>query len=245
MSPAKPSNSENRTCWGIVPAAGIGKRMQSEVPKQYLTIEGRSVLEHSLLNLCEVPALSGIVVCIHARDSHWSKLSIRHSKLLGTVTGGETRAESVMNGVRFLRQRGNPEDWVVVHDAVRPCVGPESIQGLIDNVHSDDGGLLAVPVTDTVKKVNANHRVDVSIDRDSLWLAQTPQFFKLGLLEHALNRALSDHAPITDEASAMEYEGYHPKVIRGTFDNIKVTTPDDLVLASFYLHQRAAVGKPS
>jgi 2-C-methyl-D-erythritol 4-phosphate cytidylyltransferase len=177
--------------------------MRSEVPKQYLAIEGRSVLEYSLLNLWEVPTLSGIVVCIHAQDSHWRKLGLRHSKLLGTVTGGETRAESVINGISFLRQRGDPEDWVVVHDAVRPCVWPERIQGLIENVHSDDGGLLAVPVTDTVKKVNPDHRVDRSVDRESLWLAQTPQFFKLGLLEQALGRAVSDHAPVTDEASAI------------------------------------------
>jgi 2-C-methyl-D-erythritol 4-phosphate cytidylyltransferase len=158
--------------------------------------------------------------------------------------GGETRAESVINGVRFLRQRGDPEDWVLVHDAVRPCIWPESIQTLIENVHSDDGGLLAVPVTDTVKKVSPNHRVDLSINRESLWLAQTPQFFKLGLLEQALSRALSDHAPITDEASAMEYDGYHPKVIRGYADNIKITTPDDLTLASFYLRQRTTIGQP-
>ncbi len=243
MSPAKPSNSETRTCWGIVPAAGIGKRMRSEVPKQYLKIKGRSVLEYALSQLWEVPALSGIVVCIHARDSHWCKLSIRHSKLLGTVTGGKTRAESVINGVRFLRQCGDPEDWVLVHDAVRPCVRSDSIQTLIENVHSDDGGLLAVPVTDTVKKVNPKHRVDLSINRESLWLAQTPQFFKLGLLEQALNRAVSDHAFITDEASAMEYDGYHPKVVRGSVDNIKLTIPEDLILASFYLHQRTTIGQ--
>lgn len=245
MSPAEPRNSATRTCWGVVPAAGIGERMRSEVPKQYLTIAGRSVLEHALSQLWDIPALRGIVVCIHARDARWRKLKMRHSKLLGTVTGGETRAESVLNGVRFLRKRADPEDWVLVHDAVRPCVLPESIQRLIDNVHADDGGLLAVPVTDTVKKVDTSHHVDRSISRESLWLAQTPQFFKLGLLEQALGRALFDHASITDEASAMEYDGYHPKVIRGSLDNIKVTTPDDLVLASFYLRQRRAIGQPS
>lgn len=201
-------------------------------------------MEYALSQLWDVSALSGVVVCIHARDEHWCKLSIRHSKLLGTVTGGETRAESVINGVRFLRQRGDPEDWVLVHDAVRPCVWPENIQTLIENVHCDDGGLLAVPVTDTVKKVNSKQCVDLSIDRESLWLAQTPQFFKLGLLEQALTCALTDRASITDEASAMEYVGYHPKVIRGTLDNIKVTSPDDLILASYYLRQRHATNQP-
>ncbi len=238
MLPADAIIPKNRTCWGIVPAAGIGKRMSTEIPKQYLTIAGRSILEYSLSQLWEVSELAGIVVCIDVRDPHWDNLGIRHPKLLGTAMGGATRAESVINGVRFLQTRGDPEDWVLVHDAVRPFASLKSIQALINNVHDNDGGLLAVPVTDTVKKVAPNQRVDRSVNRESLWLAQTPQFFKLGLLERALSHALRDGVSITDEASAMEYDGYHPKVVRGNLDNIKVTTPDDLVLASFYLHQR-------
>ncbi len=243
MPPAKPGVTTIRTCWAIVPAAGIGKRMKSETPKQYLTIEGRSVLEHTLTHLWQAPSVNGIVVCIHAQDTHWGKLELRHPKLLGAVAGGDTRAESVLNGLRFLQQRTGPEDWVLVHDAVRPCVRPQSVETLISSVHTDDGGLLAVPVTDTVKKVNFDHRVELSIDRDSLWLAQTPQLFKMRLLEQALNRALADGVIITDEASAMEYVGYHPKVVTGTSENIKVTAPADLSLASFYLRQRAPVGQ--
>ena len=212
--------------------------MQSDVPKQYLTIDGRTILEYSLSRLLELPCIKGTVVCIHAEDARWPNLRIQHRKLLGATTGGDTRAESVMNGLCFLQNLGSPNDWVLVHDGVRPCVTRDNIQTLVDEVRLEIGGLLAVPITDTVKRVDRNRRVNASISREQLWLAQTPQLFKLGPLQRALSHALTKNASITDEASAMELDGHRPKVIRGRLDNIKVTTPEDLDLVSYYLHKQ-------
>lgn len=212
--------------------------MKSDVPKQYLAIQGKSVLEHAITQLGDVPGIRGVLVCIAPDDAYWRRLGINHPKLLGTVTGGVTRAESVMNGLRGLAQYASRTDWVLVHDAVRPCVRTDSIQALMEQASSDVGGLLAVPIMDSIKREDENGRVANSVDREGLWLAQTPQLFRIELLQRALQQATVDNVNVTDEAGAVEHLGYRPRLVLGRRDNIKITEPHDLELAAQYLRMQ-------
>ena len=225
--------------WAVVPAAGVGKRMQADRPKQYLEIAGRPLIEYAISQLMADPHIEGVVVAISADDEYWPALEIALDKPLWVVEGGVERCHSVLNALQELATRANEEDWVLVHDAARPCVRAEDITHLITKLTNDDvGGLLAVPVRDTMKRAGTNQRVITTEDREGLWHALTPQMFRFGKLRHALEQALEDESLVTDEASAMELAEYEPLLVEGHADNIKVTRPEDLALAAFYLQQQ-------
>lgn len=220
----------------MVPAAGVGARVGSDRPKQYLTLARRTVIEHSLARLLDHPVITGAVVAISTNDTYWAGLQYRHAKPVLVVAGGRERCDSVLNALRVLKDIAGNHDWVLVHDAARPCVRAADINNLIHLCREHPvGGILAIPVMDTIKRVDAAGVIDATIDRSSLWRAQTPQMFRLGALHGALEQALDAGAVVTDEASAMEWDGQWPLLVEGCADNIKITRPEDLALAEFYL----------
>ncbi len=224
--------------WAVVPAAGIGMRMGADVPKQYLKLGDRTVLEHSLAALCTVPALSGIVVALAEDDPYWPDLHPDLPCPLYTAPGGAERAESVLNALDILCERAADDDWVLVHDAARPCVRTADLNRLVTALRDDPvGGLLAVPVRDTMKQADAEQRCSATVDRSRLWHALTPQMFRVGALRDALRAAAASGVVVTDDASAMEQAGLRPRLIEGHADNLKITRPEDLALAEFYLRQ--------
>ena len=183
-----------------------------------------------------IEQIAGIVVALAAEDQYWTQFHYHDRFKVETVTGGEERCESVLKCLRALKDRAQPNDWVLVHDVARPCISADDVRNLIDTLVDDDvGGLLAVRVVDTLKREEANGRVQKTVDRSGIWRAQTPQMFRLGMLCDALETALADNEAVTDEAAAIEYLGYKPRLIEGPESNIKVTVPSDLTLASFYL----------
>ena len=219
----------------VLPAAGIGSRMQSELPKQYLTIEGKTLLEHAINALLRSPRVRKVVVAISPQDTFFAQLPIAQDPRIQVVTGGAQRADSVMAG---LKEAGDAE-WVLVHDAARPCLHHDCLTRLLAiSATSKVGGILAAPVRDTMKRGEPGvEKIAHTVDRQDLWHALTPQFFPLDLLKTCLTRALEEGATVTDEASALEHCGYHPQLVPGRSDNIKVTRPEDLALAAFYLTQ--------
>lgn len=223
----------------VVPAAGIGQRYGASVPKQYLQLDGRSVLEHCVERLLSLRSLQTLVLAVAADDDRWRSLSLLREPRIKVVHGGAQRAESVLAGIEALGAQ--PSDaWVLVHDVARPCVPLADIHHLLSRVAEDPvGGLLAVPVHDTVKQVTGNH-VAATLDRAQIWRALTPQLFRHGILREALVGALADRAVMTDESSAVERLGYRPQVISGSACNIKITVPGDLELAAFYLQQESS-----
>lgn len=229
--------------WAVVPAAGVGRRMGADIPKQYLRLGGRTVLEHTLTALAgpltDIGALAGVVVAISAEDPYWSGLSIELACPLLTAPGGAERADSVLNALAALYEQAADADWVLVHDAARPCVRREDLATLIAELRDDPvGGLLAVPVRDTMKQADAEQRCAATVDRNRLWHALTPQMFRLGALRDALQTARAAGIAVTDDASAMEHAGLRPRLVEGHADNLKITRPEDLALAEFYLRQQ-------
>lgn len=224
--------------WAIVPAAGAGRRMGAAIPKQYLPLAGQALIVHTLNALLADPRLSGVVVAISAEDEWWPEVAVQcvTNKPLWVVAGGAERSQSVLNGLEALRERAHPDDWALVHDAARPCLSPADLERLFTELADDPvGGLLAVPLADTLKQADASGRVAATVDRSSLWRALTPQMFRLGRLRDALREALARGLTVTDEAAAMEAAGFAPRLIEGRADNLKVTRPEDLALAEFYL----------
>ncbi|OON39654.1 2-C-methyl-D-erythritol 4-phosphate cytidylyltransferase [Izhakiella australiensis] len=219
----------------VVPAAGIGSRMQSSSPKQYLTIGRQTILEHTLAPLLAHERIGNVIVVLSADDDKFAALPVsRHPEII-TVCGGGQRADSVLAGL----QAASGARWVLVHDAARPCLHPDDLTRLLAiTASSKVGGILAAPVRDTMKRAEAGRdAIAHTVERDALWHALTPQLFPLELLRQCLQRALQEGATITDEASALEYCGYHPELVAGRSDNIKVTRPEDLALAAFFLTQ--------
>lgn len=230
-----------RGVWAIVPAAGRGTRMGAERPKQYLPLRGRTVLQLTLERLGSFPPLQGMLVGIAQDDPYWPTLALRIPGLLGTFDGGAERAQTVLNGLQALAGQARDEDWVLVHDAVRPCVRLADLHRLMDTVGGDpDGGLLGLPLADTVKRSDEAGRVVATIPRQGLWRALTPQLFPVGVLRAALQRAQDEGVEVTDEASAVERSGGRPRMVAGSADNIKITVPGDLALAELYLERQAA-----
>ena len=218
----------------IVPAAGVGCRMNSQIPKQYLKVGSKTVLEHTLNKLLTHPQIAQVIVVISSEDNIFNTLSIAQHDKIKVALGGKTRADSVLAGLKLL----NDEQWALVHDAARPCVTHCDITRLIETVTTKkQGGILATRVSDTIKRACQNNDtiIDYSEDRTYLWGAATPQLFNAGELKSCLQQALNDHVAITDEASAIEYCGGHPLLIECRGDNIKITRPEDLALATFYL----------
>ncbi|MGB5180397.1 MAG: 2-C-methyl-D-erythritol 4-phosphate cytidylyltransferase [Gammaproteobacteria bacterium] len=226
--------------WAIVPAAGAGTRMGSDIPKQYLTLGDRTVLEHTLDTLLSCQQLAGVILVLSPADQRWTGIQQRYAQqALETVNGGAERCDSVLNGLKHLAARATDDDWVLVHDAARPCVRAEDIERLMKTLESsDEGGLLGVPVADTMKRVDDELCITDTVDREGLWHAYTPQMFPAGALRTALQQAIGDGYPVTDEANAMELAGYRPRMVQGARDNIKITVPSDLPLAAFYLQSR-------
>lgn len=225
----------------VVPAAGAGRRMGSGIPKQYLPLAGKTVIEHTLDALLSCPYIDSILVAVAADDPVWPDIEKRyHDISLATVTGGNERCHSVLNALDHLAQSAQDSDWVLVHDAARPCLRSEDIVTLIDTLADDDtGGLLGVPVADTMKQIDANARIKRTVAREGLWHALTPQMFRLAPLRTALRQTLAAGELVTDEAAAMELAGHRPRMVQGHRDNIKITLPADLALAAFYLQGRA------
>jgi 2-C-methyl-D-erythritol 4-phosphate cytidylyltransferase len=227
-------------CWAIVPAAGIGTRMGAEIPKQYLQLNGKTILEHTLERLLELPLLAGIVVTINPFDELWDSLAIASHPKVIRVDGGQERSDSVLNGLHHLQSKLDKLDWVLVHDAARPCVELDNIEGLVNELEDHlVGGILGVPVSDTIKRINREYGIETTVDRQVLWQAQTPQMFRYGILLEALERAAKHGAAITDEASAVEQMGYYPLMVEGRRDNIKITRPEDLPMAELILNTQA------
>jgi len=229
------TNSTN--IWAIVPAAGVGKRMQSDKPKQYLELAGKTVIEQTLFRLLEAKVFSGIAVAISVEDPYWPELDIsKHPDVL-TAPGGKERADSVLSGLRMLSPKATDRDWVLVHDAARPCITRSDIHLLINQLQTDEvGGILALSSHDTLKNVQDNNILG-TLDRRHIWRALTPQMFRYGMLKTALEESVGNPA-VTDEASALELKGLQPKIVEGRPDNIKITRPEDLALAQFYLEQQ-------
>ncbi|QOI11241.1 2-C-methyl-D-erythritol 4-phosphate cytidylyltransferase [Blochmannia endosymbiont of Colobopsis nipponica] len=220
----------------VLPAAGIGRRMKCRVPKQYSMIGNKTLLEYSISTLMCQSCIKQIIVVISSSDHWFRKLSISNDAKVATVIGGKTRTDSVMAALKYM----DKVDWVIVHDAVRPCLHQDDLLRLLEiTVYSCVGGILAIPVADTIKKacVNSSRLIDYTVNRKNLWRALTPQLFNFSLLKCSLSSVLEKGYIISDESSALELFGYHPQLIIGRSDNIKVTYPEDLILASIYLSQ--------
>jgi 2-C-methyl-D-erythritol 4-phosphate cytidylyltransferase len=224
------------SCYALVPAAGGGSRMGAECPKQYLPLAGVPLIRHALATLCAVPAIERVFVVLAPDDAQWpgdDTLADIAAKLRILRCGGATRAESVTNGLRAMSGVGD-DDWVLVHDAARACLTVAHVEKLIDEVGTDPvGGILAVPVADTLKRETAG-RIESTVPREGLWQAQTPQMFRHGLL----SRALAAARDVTDEAGAVEAFGLQPKLVAADATNLKVTFPLDLHLAEWILANR-------
>ena len=222
----------------IVPASGIGSRMNTQVPKQYLKLDnGLTVLDQTLKTLLNIEKITGCVVAINQSDDAFHKSTYaQHPKLLASAIGGKERFHSVLCALEALEPFVNDNDWVLVHDAARPCIQEEDVLKLISELENhNNGGLLAIPAIDTIKQAKDN-LVDKTLDRSKLWQAQTPQMYRFGVLSKALNNAINNNINITDEASSVEYLGLESLLVTGKKSNLKITTPEDLILANFYLN---------
>ncbi|GHF85808.1 2-C-methyl-D-erythritol 4-phosphate cytidylyltransferase [Thalassotalea marina] len=232
--------SKQTSIVAIVPAAGVGKRMQINHPKQYLTIGNQTILEHTVETLLTHPQISKVIIAISAEDEYFQQLPLNKLANVQVVEGGEERVHSVLNGIKAIDTEQT--DWVLVHDAARPCLTHQDITKLIDSCLAENtGGILATPVRDTMKRGVAHGQqvfIKQTEEREQLWHALTPQFYPLLQLKNAIEFALSNEVTITDEASAIEYSKHASLLIEGRGDNIKVTRPDDLSLAEFILHKQ-------
>lgn len=240
MSDNPPVSGTDVRCWAIVPAAGSGSRMAADIPKQYLSLGGKTVLEQTLNTLFACRRIDGVVLALSADDGYWPQIAPRFSgQRLDCVTGGEERCHSVLNALHHLAGHAGSHDWVLVHDAARPCVRVADIDLLVTALADDPhGGLLGVPVSDTMKRIDPDGRITATVERQGLWHAQTPQMFRLAGLRAALEQALAEGVVVTDEAAAMELAGCPPRMVQGHADNIKITLPADLALAEFHLRAR-------
>ncbi|MDR2877707.1 MAG: 2-C-methyl-D-erythritol 4-phosphate cytidylyltransferase [Chromatiales bacterium] len=227
-------------CWAVIPAAGGGTRMGADRPKQYLPLAGKTVIRHVLERFSRHPAINGIVVALAADDEYWESQSRPRGKPLLTVIGGAERCYSVLNALRLLAKHAQADDWVLVHDAARPCLRGRDLDHLIRMLAEHSvGGLLGVPVADTLKRVEeGSGLVSDTLDRTGVWRALTPQMFRLGALTAAIEAAIDAGVRVTDEAGAMERAGYLPRMIEGSADNIKITMPGDLAYAESLLASR-------
>jgi 2-C-methyl-D-erythritol 4-phosphate cytidylyltransferase len=226
--------------WAVLPSAGGGSRMGLGKPKQYLSLRGRALIEWSLAPFLDAGWIDGVALVLARGDSEFARLPIaRHPKIV-TVTGGASRVDSVLAGlaaISTISQRLKAPHHVLIHDAARPCLTVDDIERLRDEASDDNGGLLGFPVTDTLKRV-ARERSVATLDRGELWRSQTPQLFRLDLLRGALERSRGRIPAFDDEAAAMEAAGYKPLLLRGRESNLKVTWPEDLPLAEFWLSRQ-------
>jgi 2-C-methyl-D-erythritol 4-phosphate cytidylyltransferase len=229
------------TLYALIPAAGAGTRLRGEIPKQYATLAGRPMLWHAVNSVCKAQ-IETVFVVLAPDDRQFAKLdwSAFAGKIEPLYCGGETRRDTVYNGMVAATAAVDTDDWVLVHDAARPCLPRQDLENLIRETGEDRiGGILALPVAETVKKAGKDEagvqRVAATEDRSQLWLAQTPQMFRFGLLLEALKKA---KAAVTDEAGAIEQMGLKPRLVTGSRENIKVTFAEDLTIAEAILEKR-------
>ena len=223
--------------FALVPAAGSGSRMGGGRPKQYLPLAGRPLLFHALATLCAAAAVRRVYVVLAVDDAEWDRhdWTALGPKLKPLFCGGPSRADSVANGLRAIAGEVGADDWVLVHDAARPCLARHHLDALLSEVEADDvGGILAVPVADTLKRADTRARIAATVAREGLWQAQTPQMFRYQVLRRALDRSVD----VTDEAAAVEALGARPRLVAADATNLKVTYPLDLKLAEWILAHR-------
>lgn len=210
--------------------------MQADRPKQYLRLHGKTILEHTAEKLLAHSAVNKVIIALSEDDPYFSELPLASNPDVIRVEGGKERADSVLSALNYLSAAVEKPSWVMVHDAARPCLAAADIDKLIAELRAHPvGGILAAPVRDTMKRGNASQHITETVDRTHLWHALTPQMFPVELLHQALSQALAAGSNITDEASAVELLGLNPKLVAGRADNLKVTQPEDLALAEFYL----------
>jgi 2-C-methyl-D-erythritol 4-phosphate cytidylyltransferase len=242
--------------WLVMPAAGVGRRFGSAMPKQYAPLQDRTVIEWSLAPFLADPSCAGVSISLAADDPYWGEVAERLAKRPGHTPeiilagGGAERSHSVRKGLEALANRATMGDWVLVHDAARPCLSLTDLQHLLDRLGAHRvGGILATPAADTLKRASVasgdplaapNIRIDQTVDRAGLWRALTPQMFRYKMLCDALDRALGSGRLPTDEAQALEWTGEHPVLVQGSAANIKITSADDLILAAALLNAREA-----
>jgi 2-C-methyl-D-erythritol 4-phosphate cytidylyltransferase len=216
----------------LIPAAGQGARYGGAVLKQYLPIRGRAVLAHSIRAFQFHPMIASITVVIADNDQLFESAVGSLAAAVKTVIGGETRAQSVRNGLQFIADNYSGSDWALVHDAARPCLSSSRLEKFLEQgLESPDGAILAVPICDTLKRADDSQRISNTVDRSGLWAAQTPQLFRVDALARAIDAAQELGRDLTDEASAMEAAGIKPLLVMGSAANIKITHPSDLAIA--------------
>ena len=227
----------------LIPAAGRGTRYGGAVLKQYLPVAGKAVLAHAIRAFQFHPLISGITVIL-AEDDRWFDSAVgKLSAAVETVIGGDTRAQSVRNGLQFVADNYPETGWVLIHDAARPCLSPDSLDRLLEQgLQTADGAILAMPVGDTLKRESETRQIAATVDRTGLWAAQTPQLFRLDALSDAIDAAHKQGCELTDEASAMEFAGARPKLVMGSAANIKITHPSDLAIAEAWLKRQRPTG---
>ena len=223
----------------LIPAAGRGTRYGGDILKQYLPIAGKPVINYAIRALKFHPMVSSVTVITAEDDKLFETAPGSMYPHITRVTGGDTRAQSVRNGLRLLSRHYSASDWVLVHDAARPCLSDASLDRLLEKgLGTDDGAILAMPVGDTLKRAGDAGEIVSTLDRSALWAAQTPQLFPVGILAKAIDDALAAGCEVTDEASAMEFAGYHPKLVMGSAANIKITHSSDLPMAEVLLDRK-------
>ncbi|MFM2485770.1 2-C-methyl-D-erythritol 4-phosphate cytidylyltransferase [Celerinatantimonas yamalensis] len=215
----------------VIPAAGIGQRMAADSPKQYLPINGKAILSYSVELFLDEPSIAQVVIALHPDDHWFNQLAISKHPKVTTVIGGAERVDSVLAALAQL----SDDDWVLVHDAARPCLTPTDLHKLLTLAQKGESAILACPVRDTMKWAGATGLIEHTVDRRALWHAMTPQSFNCGLLRQVLKDAVNANVHVTDEASAMEWAGFAVRLVRGRYDNLKVTHPEDLPLAEFLI----------
>jgi len=226
----------------LIPAAGLSVRFGGTTLKQYAHLLGKPVIAHSIDAVCRHQAISAVTVALATDDGIFEELIRPHYPEVNTVTGGDSRAQTVLNGLQYIRGLDPDCHWVLVHDAARPCLSQKALEALLQSGLDDEGGaILAVPVSDTVKREGKERRIAQTVDRSGLWAAQTPQLFPLNALLGHLQAAMRFGELPTDEAEAMERAGVHPLLVEGCPENIKITGPEDLALAEFILRHRLEV----
>jgi len=227
--------------YALIPAAGRSLRFGGELPKQYASLLGRPVLAHSIAALRRHSAVRGVTVVLSADDTLFEERVRPEFPDVGTAIGGDSRARSVLNGLEAIARTDPDCEWVLVHDAARPCLTRDDLDRLVGlGMDAADGAILAVPVRDTLKQADANRCIARTVDRSVLWAAQTPQMFRLNELAEGLAAALAAGEEPTDEAGAMERAGRHPLLVEGCSTNLKITGPGDLALAEFILQRRGS-----
>jgi len=223
----------------VVPAAGVGKRMQANCPKQYLKIGELTLLEHTVLRLVSHHLIEHVIIALGADDEYFNDTQLIHHEKVSTVIGGAERVDSVLSGLKAINTAHHP--WVLVHDAARPCVTHHDIDSLIHScLTTGVGGILATPVRDTMKRSQGKY-IDKTVEREQLWHALTPQMFLTTQLFNAIEQAQQENAVITDESSAVEFTGEQSLIVEGSSENIKITRPDDLAYAEFILQKQKLI----